>query len=618
MDAPGSISSIPLLPQPRNYEAGDGVLVLPASLPVAVVGDKDGAARALARLRAVLTDAGLHAEIVTFPGDAAILLSLDDGAGHATQGYTLDVKDRQAHVTASDPAGLFYGVATLAQLLDAPGEGVPICSIEDRPDILQRGVMLDISRDKVPTMDTLFMLVDMFAAWKINHLQLYMEHTFAYGNHREVWAAADPMTAEEIRTLDAYCRDRFIELTPNQNSFGHMERWLRHGAYRPLAECPDGYRLPDGEWRDGPWSMDPTNPASLELLRELYDELLPNFSSRQFHVGCDEAWDVGQGRSKAACESRGREQVFLDFLSSICDLVRPHDRILHYWGDMIWQHKAEPEIALDRLDREAVMVDWGYIRDYPFEEHGEALAREGIPFWFAPGTGVWSTLVGCNEAAFGSNRSAACAGLRHGALGILNTDWGDGGHWQQLPVSFIGFAAGAAMGWCEETNTDETIRESLDLHVFRDEAGIMGCVALDLADTWERVGEKTTQPNLLDRILRGGLGRGLPEKVTETTLLATRAHFETCLARLPDVRLQRRDAGLIVDEFANGIRTALHACRVGLAIAGGAGDAARSELAEDLAGIIEERRRLWPARNRPCGLRDSLRPLEERLGELRA
>ena len=72
--------------------------------------------------------------------------------------------------------------------------------------------MLDISRDKVPKMETLFGLVDDLSAWKVNHLQLYVEHTFAYRKHKAVWEHASPMTAEEFRLLDAYCRDRFIEL----------------------------------------------------------------------------------------------------------------------------------------------------------------------------------------------------------------------------------------------------------------------------------------------------------------------------------------------------------------------------------------------------------------------
>jgi hypothetical protein len=518
---------------------------------------------------------------------------------------------------AADDAGVHYGNMTLRQLIRVCPDAVPCGTIEDSPDIPVRGVMLDISRDKVPTMETLFMLMDMFSEWKINHLQLYMEHTFAYRNHRDVWAAADPLTAEEIRTLDAYCRDRFIELAPNQNSFGHMARWLKHDRYRHLAECPDGWAKPNGIRREGPWSLDPTNPGSLELLQELYGELLPNFSSPNFNVGCDEAWDVGQGKSRVACESRGRDTVFLEFLSSVCDLVRSFDRVPMYWGDMVWLHKPEPSIALDRLDREAVMIDWGYIRDYPFDAHGEALANAGLPFWFAPGTGAWGTLVGCNESGFGSNRSAARAGLAHGASGFLNTDWGDGGHWQQLPVSFSGFAAGAAMSWCEETNTDQAIREALSPHVFLDEAGVMGDLAWDLAETWQLVSENATQAGMLHQVLADGTAHKPQDSVTGETLRATVDHLEAASRRLSDPRMQRSDAGLIVSEFENGIRMALHAARLDLAIRAERTDDAtlRHVLAEDMREIIETRRQIWCVRNRAGGLADSLKILKVRAAE---
>ena len=97
--------------------------------------------------------------------------------------------------------------------------------------------MLDISRNRVPTMQTLLELVDLLASWKINQLQLYTEHTFAYRNHPIVWADASPMTGEEILALDAYCRERFIELVPNQNSYGHMTPWLIHDQIPAAGRC---------------------------------------------------------------------------------------------------------------------------------------------------------------------------------------------------------------------------------------------------------------------------------------------------------------------------------------------------------------------------------------------
>ncbi|GAH23368.1 unnamed protein product, partial [marine sediment metagenome] len=105
---------------------------------------------------------------------------------------------------------------------------IPCLEIKDFPDFPHRGVMLDISRNKVPKMETLYALIDLLSKLKINQFQLYTEHTFAYQGHEQVWKDASPLTGEEVLALDDFCRKRFIELVPNQNSFGHLHRWLKH------------------------------------------------------------------------------------------------------------------------------------------------------------------------------------------------------------------------------------------------------------------------------------------------------------------------------------------------------------------------------------------------------
>jgi hypothetical protein len=571
----------------------------------------------------------IHPEPSACPAPASDRIdALPPSAPLPAQGYRLAVAPGGIRLEAADPAGAFYGRMTLRQLLRAcscpqdttgsstafPGRVpalLPCGVIEDSPDIPVRGVMLDISRDKVPTMATLFALIDNLAEWKVNHIQLYMEHTFAYRDHREVWADADPFTPDEIRLLDAYCRDRFIELAPNQNAFGHMERWLKHPRYRPLAECPEGFTTPSGEWRPNPSTLDPGNPGSLALVASLFNELVPCFTSRRLNIGCDETWELGKGRSRQAVERDGLHRVFLDYLGKLNAAAAPLGCTCQYWGDMVWNHFPD---RLDLLDRGMVHVDWGYYRNYPFQAHGEKLAAAGIPFWFAPGTSTWCTFTGCNEAGYGSNRSAAKAALACGAAGLLNTDWGDGGHWHYLAISFTGFAAGAAMAWCEKTNPDDAIRAALDPHVFHDEAGVMGQAAYALADTWQHVSENATQSNLLDRILRQAPGYKPPANMTAATLAAAEAHLETSLASMAGARMDRPDGGLILDEFANNGRMALAACRMGRRLLAG-----QTPLHRDLAGIFDticaEHRRLWLARNRPGGLDDSLRPFKSNLGK---
>ena len=67
--------------------------------------------------------------------------------------------------------------------------------------------MLDVSRDKVPTLATLKRIVDLLERFGYNQFQLYTEHTFAYSRHRAVWKDASPLTAEEIRELEELLRE---------------------------------------------------------------------------------------------------------------------------------------------------------------------------------------------------------------------------------------------------------------------------------------------------------------------------------------------------------------------------------------------------------------------------
>ena len=91
-------------------------------------------------------------------------------------------------------------------------------------------------------------------------------------------------------------------------------------------------------------------------------------------------------------------------------------------------------------------------------------------------------------------------------------------------------------------------------------------------------------------------------------LAETRAFVETELAALGNARMQRSDAALVRDEFANAGRLLRHACERGLG-------APAAMLAGQMREIVSEHRRLWLARNRPGGLPDSVRAFEERLKE---
>ncbi len=171
------------------------------------------------------------------PSDAPVHVQLDPSL--PPDGYTLETTAGGIRITHRDERGLRYARSTLAQLAADHPSGLPGVRIRDWPDFPVRGYMLDVSRDRVPTRDTLQRLVGICAIARINHVELYTEHTFAYADHEVVWRDASPITPEDVRWLDALCAEHGIELVPNQNCFGHMARWL---AARAVPEPGGGAR----------------------------------------------------------------------------------------------------------------------------------------------------------------------------------------------------------------------------------------------------------------------------------------------------------------------------------------------------------------------------------------
>ncbi len=374
------------------------------------------------------------AGVVLRPGDASIK--------HG-QGYRLDISPEKTTLAAKTNTGIFYAAATLIQIIqqhEPETNFIPALTISDWPDFPVRGVMLDISRDKVPTLETVMDLVDRLAGWKVNQFQLYIEHTFAYHQHPEVWAKASPFTGQDIMELDAYCRERFIELVPNQNTFGHMNRWLEHKRYVHLAETTTGWDA-WGTHFDTPWSINPTHPGSLKLVKSLLDEYLPYFSSKSINVGCDEPFDVGQGKNKELVEKVGRGRVYLDFVKKIYDEVTARGRKTQIWGDIIIEY---PDL-IPELPGDITVMEWGYEATHPFDEHGAHFAKAGLQYYVCPGTASWNSIAGRTENALGNLINAAENGMKHGATGYLNTDWGDNGHWQTLTGQLLGFCDGGCL-----------------------------------------------------------------------------------------------------------------------------------------------------------------------------
>jgi hypothetical protein len=519
------------------------------------------------------------------------------GGDLPAEGYEITIgDDGSVRVLATDDAGAAHAASTIGQLGRLHDGALPVGRVRDWPDLPVRGVMLDIARDKVPELRTLYALIDRLAEWKVNQLQLYSEHTFAYEGHHAVWRDASPFDAEDIQAIDAYCAERHIELVPNQNCLGHMGRWLAHDEYRHLAMAP----TPDQPNR-APTTIEPGHPGSLELVKELLGELLPNFSSRRYvHVGLDEPWELPAERI----------DDYLDWVRVLRGLPELEGREMLVWSDIL----AGDADRIRELPDGVTVCEWGYDAGHPFDERAATYEACGAPFWTAPGTSSWLTILGRTTNMRLNCQEAVDAALAHGGGGVLTTDWGDNGHLQYLPVSEPGLAFAAAVSWCAATNRDIDLAAALSAHGFDDPSGVLAETLLALGDV-----HRVLTPQMWN-VSTLVLPLYWPQLVTGRAPLqgVTTHEYATVQERLLDARQaldrarpRRDDGALILDELRNSVALVTVMCMDGRARLEGDGTiagmppATRRRLAEALRPLIVEHERLWSARNRLGGIEDS-------------
>jgi hypothetical protein len=470
-----------------------------------------GSARASRAVSSALAGHIIVRRTKNLPTDEASVGTREGARAPRSESYTLTIDKNGIQILFREIGGLRAAAATLRQILRQYGHRLPCLKIRDWPDFPRRGVMLDISRGRVPKLETLLELVEHLADFKINEFQLYTEHTFAYRHYQSVWQSWGALTGEEIRQLDARCRELGIDLVPNQNSFGHLRYFLEHPRIKKLAEVSAPYKDASGEFVRRPSTLAPDHPGALPFLRKLYDELLPNFSSQFFNVGCDETWDLGRGRSKKLCARLGKGRVYLDFLKKIHREVSTRGKRTMFWGDIILKYpKLIPELASFGVPPSGglrgkpykppkggtpnlIALNWGYEANHPFDRETALFAKAKIPFYVCPGTSTWQTLIGRHDNALANLRAAAQAGRRHGAIGYLITDWGDGGHPQPLAVSHLPCLAGASLSWCAKTFDEAKLIPVLSRDVFKDPTGNAAQAAFALGRAHRKL--KFTVPN---------------------------------------------------------------------------------------------------------------------------
>jgi hexosaminidase len=441
-------SQLKLLPAPREANFGQ-TSDLPARILVVVPGhdaEDEFAARDLEDAIKRIAPSADESHATALPPYRVTLLRTDSAEAKAalaqanlafdpvmeSEGYVLIVEPREATIIGTTGAGAFYGVQTFKQLLPLPGAPRVLTTgmVRDWPAMRYRGIDDDLSRGPFPTLEFQKHQIRVFAAFKINIYSPYFEHTLLYPDQPLAAPPGSSLAPAEVAELVAYARQYHVTIIPEQEAFGHLHHVLQYELYQDLAETPHGHVLAPGQ--DG----------TLPLIKDWFTQIAQEFPSPFIHIGADETFDLGQGRTHDAVVQRGYGPVYVDFLKQIHDQLAPLNRRLLFWGDI---GDANPD-AVSALPKDMIAVPWNYWDSSGFDKMIEPFAKNGIETWVAPGDANWNQVYPVAKTALWNIQGFIRDGQRLGSTGALTTVWNDDGE-GLFNMDWYGLLFGAVAAW---------------------------------------------------------------------------------------------------------------------------------------------------------------------------
>lgn len=467
-----------LIPKPKELVWCTGECFLPYAGEIVTEGLND---RQLDGYAGLLKDelkasAGFDYTIRRMFGRGPIFLK--NNTAMKEQQYRLTVETKKITIEGGSLDGILYGIQTLRQILRQKGAVIPCLAIEDFPDIKARGYYHDVTRGRVPKLSWLKTLADKLSFYKINQLQLYVEHTYLFAGLSELWRDDTPLTAEEIMELDAYCAQRGIELVPSLSSFGHLYKLMSTKQFRGLCELEDAGREPFGLIsRMEHHTINATDEKAAALIKSMISEFMTLFSSRKFNICADETFDLGKGKNKAQAEAEGVASLYVPYVKQLCEFLVANGKIPMLWGDVMLKF---PHL-LKELPEETICLNWGYDRRQT-EDSTKAYAEVGAKQYVCPGVCGWNQFVNLQEYSYDNIFRMSSYGIKYGCIGLLNTDWGDFGHINHPAFSIAGIIYGAAASWNRSDFPDyETINKEISVLEYGDRSGKLLSITGNLA-----------------------------------------------------------------------------------------------------------------------------------------
>ncbi len=340
------------------------------------------------------------------------------------EGTGLKVKEKEIIMWGDS----FTNYATILQLLRQDPCRLPEITLKEGFNFTFRGYHLDIARGGVPTVETFKRILRWLFLLKYNYFAIYFEDLFPWKDHPMIGKHRGRLTEEELREVIDYGKNLGIEVFPSLELSGHMEHILSLPEYRSFSEW---HRPSEG-------CLDLSNEEAKEFAYQLLREAVEFCPSRYIHIGGDETWALGRGRSLSKTWTFEGPKLYELHHRNMIGIVKKAGKEPILWGDMIsgmylrrvtkdaskWEEVIESPIW-----REVLIANWDYSpgsKEY-FKEKIEIFKKRELQQIVCPGLSNWGRYYPNFQTALENLKNFLGAAREEGITGFLITAWGDDG-----------------------------------------------------------------------------------------------------------------------------------------------------------------------------------------------
>lgn len=344
-------------------------------------------------------------------------------------GTGLKVKDREITIWGDESVDY----ATILQLVKQGKGRLPEVKILESLKFKFRGYHLDIARGGVPNIETFKTVLKWLFLLKYNHFAIYFEDLFPWRSHPHIGKSRGRMTEDELNEIIEYGKHLGIEVFPSLELSGHMEHILSLPEFQDFSEWHDP--------REG--CLDLSNVKAKEFTYELLKEAVKFFPSKYVHIGGDETWALGRGKSLGKTWRFEGPALYESHHRRMIEMVKENEKEPMLNGDMIagmylgeegakWAEVMENEIW-----KKVVVVNWDYspFQKQHFKDKIRLFKDRGINQIACPGFSNWNRYYPNFQTAMENLRNFLTAAKEEDLFGFLVTAWGDDG--EECLFSFL-------------------------------------------------------------------------------------------------------------------------------------------------------------------------------------